>query len=74
MEVDFFGKALGTSKGRAIDLSLSVRYNFTKNLQGTIGYRLLEGGANGTNRYNFIQLNFIFVSLNYSFNNNNKEP
>ena len=73
MGVDFFGEVLAASKGRAIDLSLSARYSFTKNLQGNIGYRLLEGGANGTYRYNFIQLHFLYVSLNYSFNKNNKE-
>jgi len=72
--VDLFGELIAASKGRAIDLSLSGRYSFTKNLQGNIGYRLLEGGANGTNRYNFIQLHFIFASLNYSFTKNNKEP
>jgi hypothetical protein len=74
MGVDFFGEFIATSKGRAIDLSLSERYSFTKNLQGNIGYRLLEGGANGTYRFNFIQLHFIFVSLNYSFNKNKNEP
>ena len=68
MSFDFFGEGIAASKGRAIDLSLSGRYSFTKNLQGNIGYRQLEGGANGTNRYNFIQLHFIFASLNYSFN------
>jgi hypothetical protein len=71
MGVDFFGEGLAASKGRAIDISLAGRYNLTKNLQGNIGYRLLEGGANGTYRYNFIQLHFIFASLNYSFNKNN---
>jgi len=74
MGVDFFVEAIAASKGRAIDLSLSGRYNFSKNLHGNIGYRLLEGGANGTNRYNFIQLHFVFASLNYSINKNNKEP
>ena len=74
MGVDFFGEYIAASKGRAIDLSLSGRYSFTKNLQGNIGYRLLEGGANGTYRYNFIQLHFIFVSLNYSLNKNKNEP
>ncbi len=72
--VDFFGEGIAASKGRAIDLSLSGRYSFTKNLQGNIGYRLLEGGANGTNRYNFIQLHFIFARLNYSFNKIDKTP
>jgi hypothetical protein len=74
MGIDFFGEGLVASKGRAIDLSLSGRYSLSKNLQGNIGYRLLEGGANGTIRYNFIKLHFIFVSLNYSFNKTNKEP
>jgi hypothetical protein len=71
--VDFFGEFIAASKGRAIDLSLSGRYSFTKNLQGNVGYRLLEGGANGTYRYNFIQLHFIFASLNYSFNKSKNE-
>lgn len=74
MSVDFFGEGIAASKGRAIDLSLSGRYCFTKNLQANIGYRLLEGGANGTSRYNFIQLHFIIASINYSFNKNIKEP
>ena len=72
MGIDFFGEGLAASKGRAIDFSLSGRYIFTKNLHGNLGYRLLEGGANGTIRYNFIQLHFIFASLNYSFNKKNK--
>ena len=74
MGIDFFGEFIAASKGRAVDLSLSGRYGFSNTLQGNIGYRLLEGGANGTNRYNFIQLHFIFVGLNYSFNKSNKEP
>ena len=74
MGVDFFGEFIATSKGRAIDLSLSERYSLTKNLQGNIGYRLLEGGANGSNRYNFIQIHFFFASLNYTFTKNIKEP
>ena len=72
MGVDFLGEGLAASKGRAIDVSLSGRYNLTKNLQGNIGYRLLEGGSNGTIRYNFVQLHFAFVSLNYSFEKNKK--
>lgn len=74
MGINFFGEGIAASKGRAIDLSLSGRYSFSKILQANIGYRLLEGGANGTNGYNFIQLHFIFFSLNYSVNKNNKKP
>jgi hypothetical protein len=71
MGIDFFGEGIAASKGRAIDFSLSGRSSLSKNLQGNIGYRQLEGGANGTIRYNFIRLHFIFASLNYSFNKNN---
>ncbi|WP_395766943.1 hypothetical protein [Aquirufa sp.] len=71
--IDFFGEFIAASKGRAIDLSLSGRYRFSKNLQGNMGYRLLEGGSNGNIRYNFIQLHSIFTSINYTFNNNNTE-
>ena len=70
MGVDFLGEGLAANKGRAIDLSLSGRYSIVKNLQGNIGYRLLEGGANGTIRYNFIQLHFVYASLSYSFDKN----
>ncbi|MFQ3341839.1 MAG: hypothetical protein ACI9TK_001513, partial [Flavobacteriaceae bacterium] len=66
------GEGIIASKGRAIDLSLSGRYSFTKSLQGNIGYRLLEGGADGINRYNFIQFHFIFASLNFLFKNTTK--
>jgi hypothetical protein len=73
MGVDFFVEGIAASNGRAIDLSLSGRYSLSKNLQGNIGYRLLEGGANGSYRYNFIQLHYIFACLNYTFNKNKKE-
>ena len=65
--VEFLGEGLVASKGRAIDLSLSGSYSFTKKFQGNIGYRLLEGGVDGAIRYNFIQLHFVFASLKYSF-------
>ena len=72
--IDFLGEGIIASKGRAIDLSLSGRYSFTKSLEGNIGYRLLEGGADGTNRYNFIQFHFIFASLNFSFKKTVNNP
>jgi hypothetical protein len=65
--MNFLGEGIIASKGRAIDLSLSGRYNFTKGLQGNIGYRLLEGGVDGTNRYNFVRFHFVLTSLNFSF-------
>ena len=70
--IDFLGEGIIASKGRAIDLSLSGTYSLTISLQGNIGYRLLEGGADGSNRYNFIQFHFIFASLNFSLKKNSK--
>ena len=32
--------------------------------------KITEGGADGTNRYNFIQLHFAFASFNFSFKKN----
>lgn len=69
VEFIFFGEGLIASKGRAIDASLSGKYMFTKNINGNIGYRIIEGGSNGTNRYNFIQLHFIFARLTFVFGN-----
>lgn len=63
----FFGEGIGANKGRAIDIALLGKYNFSQALQGNIGYRLLEGGVVGINRYNFIQIHFFFIRLNYRF-------
>jgi hypothetical protein len=74
MSIEFFGDGLAATKGRAIDFSLCGRYSFTKNLHGNIGYRLLDGGSNGTSRYNFIQLHFICAGLTYTINKKNENP
>lgn len=71
--VSFFGEGLVGSKGRALDLSLSGQYNFNDNLHGKMGYRLLDGGVNGVERYNFVQFHFVFVSLNFSFHRKVKD-
>lgn len=72
--VEFLGEGLVASKGRAIDISLSGSYSFTKNFQGNIGYRLLEGGVDGAIRYNFIQLHFVFASLKFLFKKTVNQP
>lgn len=63
----FFGEGIATNKGRAIDASVSGKYLFTKNIHGNIGYRILEGGSNGTSRYNFIELHFLFARLTFLY-------
>jgi len=65
---EFLGEGVVANKGRAIDISLSGSYKFTNNFKANMGYRLLEGGVDGSDRYNFIQLHFVFASLKFSFN------
>ena len=65
--LNFFGEGIATNKGRAIDASVSGKYLFTKNIHGNIGYRILEGGSNGTSRYNFIELHFLFARLTFLY-------
>lgn len=63
-----FGEGIVAPKGRAIDVAFTGIYEISKNLQGNIGYRILDGGANGTNQYNFVQFHFAVLSFTYSFN------
>lgn len=64
---ELFGDALGARRGRAIDVALTTTYNFTESLQGNLGYRILDGGSDGTSSYNFVQFHFAVVSLTYQF-------
>jgi hypothetical protein len=66
---ELFGDGLAASRGRAIDVALTATYNFTENLQGNLGYRILDGGSDGTSSYNFVQFHFAVVSLTYQFKN-----
>lgn len=63
----FFGDGLVASRGRAFDLALTGAYKFNEHIYGTFGYRYFEGGSDGTNDYNFVQLNFAIIGLNYMF-------
>lgn len=66
--LDFFGEGLAASRGRAIDVAITGNYTFNKNLQGNIGYRILDGGSDGTNNYNFVQFHYAVISVTYQFN------
>jgi hypothetical protein len=62
---DFDGLAGGP--GRAIDLSLKLRYDVNDHWAVTAGYRMLEGGADIDEVYNFAWFNSAVVSGIYRF-------
>ena len=62
--VDFDG--LVGPQGRAIDLGLKFRYDIDKHWYLGAGYRILEGGADNDNVYNFAWFNYALASVGYS--------
>jgi hypothetical protein len=62
---DFDGLAGGP--GRAIDLSLKLRYDVNVHWAVTAGYRMLEGGVDIDDVYNFAWFNSAVVSGIYRF-------
>ena len=58
---------LAGGPGRAIDLGLKAYYDIDDHWQLGVGYRLLEGGADTDDVYNFSWLNFATVSIGYRF-------
>ena len=62
---DFEGLAGGP--GRALDLALKLRYDLTDRLSIGGGYRMLEGGVDGDDVYNFSWFNYGFATVGYQF-------
>lgn len=62
---DFEGLAGGP--GRALDLALKVRYDLTDRWKIGGGYRVLEGGVDTDDVYNFSWFNFAFLTVGYQF-------
>jgi hypothetical protein len=62
---DFEGLAGGP--GRAFDTALKVGYDLNDRWSITGGYRLLEGGADTDDVYNFAWFNYVVVSGVYRF-------
>ena len=62
---DFEGLAGGP--GRAIDLALKLRYDLTDRWSVGGGYRMLEGGADTDDVYNFSWFNYGFLTVGYQF-------
>jgi hypothetical protein len=61
------GDGLAGGPGRAFDFFLGGRVNITDNLSVKAGYRILEGGADVSEVYNFTLINFAAGGLAWEF-------
>ena len=62
---DFEGLAGGP--GRALDLALKLRYDLTDRWSLGGGYRMLEGGADTDEVYNFSWFHYGLLTVGYAF-------
>ncbi len=61
------GDALAAKQGRAEDILLALSFNATQKLLVKAGYRILEGGANNDEVYNFTLINYAAAGIIYTF-------
>jgi|3_EtaG_2_1085321.scaffolds.fasta_scaffold32449_2 opacity protein-like surface antigen len=62
------GDALVGPQGRAEDVLLGLQYKFKADgLSARAGYRIIDGGANVSQVYNFALIHFASVGLQYKF-------
>lgn len=61
------GDGLVASQGRAFDFQASVPFFIKDNFGIKIGYRLLEGGADNDEVYNFTWINYYQAGIFYNF-------
>lgn len=63
----FEGDAAAAPQGRAEDVLAALKYNFSENVAIKSGYRMLEGGANVDQVYNFAMLHYFVVGPAFEF-------
>ncbi|MBD3287547.1 hypothetical protein GF337_01975 [candidate division KSB1 bacterium] len=63
----FEGDALAAPQGRAEDVQLALRYLISDQLALRAGYRILEGGADNEEVYNFALLNYASFGVEFTF-------
>lgn len=61
------GDAAAASQGRAEDILLALQYRLNERLALRAGYRILEGGANVKEVYNFALVHFLGAGVTYAF-------
>jgi hypothetical protein len=68
----FEGDALAAPQGRAEDVLLAGTYKFSDQYLVRLGYRILEGGADNDEVYNFTLFHYASFGMTYTFKNNLK--
>jgi hypothetical protein len=66
------GDALAAPQGRAEDVLIAATYKLSDNIGIRAGYRILEGGADNDEVYNFALLHYASVGISYTFKNKSK--
>lgn len=66
------GDALAAPQGRAEDVMIAATYKLTDNVNIRAGYRILEGGADNDEVYNFALLHYASIGISYTLFNNYK--
>ena len=61
------GDALAAPQGRAEDVLIAATYKFSDSFGIRAGYRILEGGADNDEVYNFSLFNYASVGITYTF-------
>jgi len=61
------GDALAAPQGRAEDVLIAGTYNFSDQFIIRLGYRILEGGADNDEVYNFALFHYASVGMTYTF-------
>ncbi len=64
------GDALAAPRGRAEDVLLAATYKFSDRYGIHLGYRILEGGSDGSKVYGFALFHYASVGFTFAFNNN----
>jgi len=68
-DVDVAVRAEVGTQGRAEDVLIAATYKLSDNLGVRAGYRILEGGADNDEVYNFALFHFASVGISYTFLN-----
>jgi hypothetical protein len=63
LEID----ALGAPQGRAEDVALKAEWALTNSLTASLGYRVVEGGADNEKVYTFALIHYAVAGLSYRF-------
>lgn len=66
------GDALAAPQGRAEDILLAATYQLTDKFGVRAGYRILEGGADNDEVYNFALFHYLSFGFHYHFNHSTR--